>query len=319
MKWRLRSEMKRGISHDCFLRSLRAFHSRSRLRCGVGGASPGTVTAPWHRDSDSALPLQSHPQLPRGFLRERSRFFLDLLRGQSGPGAPTPHSGTVPAPVSPGGRWLCARSVTPRWPRSRGGSASTCPKAEEVRVRLVVPALCPRVPKSPRGSDPVPSGPGGPCPGCSPGGGSSGAPFPAPGAFPAQTFPGTNTSWFSSPQRTMRHCPARSAGNRAGNVSPERPEPPTSAGGAGMRLPKHPKAFLGKSFALGEAKLCGIKRLRILLESQRQGGVGGPGLRLAARKKTGIALFLLWLFIVRCEALIGAAGSAPGQSWERQE
>lgn len=162
MKWRLRGKIKRGEAQDRFLRSLRGFllPQPPLLRCR------GSV--PWH--GDSALALQSHPQLPRGFLWERSRLFLSLLGGEkrsrciqrrwqrgSSPraGVAGQGGGSVPAggggdtalsPPEQGHAWVTAAAPARTEKRKRFGAGSWSPGC---------------VPKSPRGAHPVPAGPWG--------------------------------------------------------------------------------------------------------------------------------------------------------------
>lgn len=158
-----------------------------------------------------------------------------------------------------GGRWH--RGVTPGaggflLPSHRGCSGPDG-KAGEVWGRLVVPGLCPPVPNHPVALIPSPPGPGGLSPGCSHGktlgkGMGGGFPVPAPPglispgpeAFPAETFPSTNTMRsFSSPRRTMRHCPAHSAGNQTGNVSRGTLIPSPAPEEPGWGSPNIPKPF----------------------------------------------------------------------------
>lgn len=166
MKWRLRGKIKRGKAQDRFLRSLRGFLL----------PQPPLRSVPWH--GDIALALQSHPQLPRGFLWERSRLFLSLLGGgKSGPGASNAAgSGAAhPERVSPGREVaLCPREeeVTPRChPRSRGipGSPRLLRPGRK-RGRGSGLARGPRAvsPNHPAALIPSPPGLGGLSPGCSP-------------------------------------------------------------------------------------------------------------------------------------------------------
>lgn len=158
MKWRLRGKIKRGKAQDRFLRSLRGFLL----------PQPPLRSVPWH--GDIALALQSHPQLPRGFLWERSRLFLSLLGGEkrsrciqrrwqrgSSPraGVAGQGGGSVPAggggdtalsPPEQGHSWVTAAAPARTEKGKRFGAGSWSPGC---------------VPKSPRGAHPVPAGPWG--------------------------------------------------------------------------------------------------------------------------------------------------------------
>lgn len=256
MKWRLRGKIKRGKAQDRFLRSLRGFllPQPPLLRCR------GSV--PWH--GDIALALQSHPQLPRGFLWERSRLFLSLLAGEkrcrciqrrwqrgSSPraGVAGQGGGSVPAggggdtALSPPGIPGSPRLLRPGRKRGRGLGLARGPRAvspnhpvRSSRPRRALGGSALAVPhgkthgKGIGGVFPVPAPPG--------------LSSLGPEAFPAETFLCTNTMRsFSSPRRTMRHCPARSAGNQTGNVSRGTPIPSPAPEEPGWGSPNIPKPF----------------------------------------------------------------------------
>lgn len=110
-------------------------------------------------------------------------------------------------------------------------------------------------------------------------------PVPVPAPPGLSSFPSTNTmSSFSSPQRTMRHCPACSTGNGAGNVSPSSLIPfaaPEEPAWGSPHIPKH--------FWEGFCPLCGMERVRIpagisALGSAEPGRAGRAGLAAKIRE-----------------------------------